>query len=194
MSTLIKLAISLAHAYFNNQKDYEKKIDYYIAASSRDFLKLDNYRMGNFATILYFCSKPINSKNNFWDSAKAESDAIHVKIDTNDSKNSLKEDRRFLHEIEKGFSFDEYEKDFCLSNLGDMTKYSKTESNLFNINEHYVIMSNKKYSIYNIFFNGIASINNRLFWTINYPCYLIKHEVVEFMVEKINEIIDQTIL
>jgi hypothetical protein len=193
LSTLIKLAISLAHAKFSDQKSYEKNIRYYVAASSRDILKLDNYKMGNFATILYIDTKPVNSEDNFWDLAKAESDEIHAKIDANSSANSLEEDKRFLNEIEKGFYFDEYEKEFCLSNLGDMKKYSKTEYNLFNINEHYVVMSNKKLSIYNIFFNGIATINDRLFWTICYPCYLIKREAVEFMIEKIQQTIDETI-
>ena len=117
----------------------------------------------------------------------------HFKIDKNDSASSLKEDEKFLKEIEKGFCFDEYEKDFLLSNLGDMTKYCITEANLFKIKEHYLLMSNRKYSIYNVFVNGIATLNSRLFWTISYPSYLVKPEVVDFVIKKINLIIGQTL-
>ena len=197
ISTLIKTALTEAPDHFSDEhhRTVQKKFKYYVAASSRDSLKLNNYIMGNYATILYFESKIIDDRNyeNFWDLAKKESDEIHFKIDTNDSASSLKEDEKFLKEIEKGFCFDEYEKDFLLSNLGDMTKYCITEANLFKIKEHYLLMSNRKYSIYNVFVNGIATLNSRLFWTISYPSYLVKPEVVDFVIKKINLIIGQTL-
>ena len=193
LSICIKKAISRANAHFSDGKQVERVFRYFIAASSRPALNIDNYKVGNLATIIYFETKSIKENEKFWQLAKTESDELHYKIATNDVIESLKEDFRFLKHIEKGFYFDEFEKEYCLSNLGDMSSFSSTDSRLFEIKEHYVVQSNKKLSSYYLFFIGLATIDNRLFWTITYPRHLIDYNVAIYIVENIKLIINESL-
>ena len=77
-----------------------------------------------------------------------------------------------------------------ISNIGDMSDFTETSAKIFSIKESYVIISSRKNATYRLFFNGILTMNNCLFWTISYPRHLIKTEVVEFIANRFKSIIE----
>ena len=108
LSTAFGFALREAHFNFANNFECQKVFNYYITASSRPKLNINNYLMGNYGSKLSFNNRKIEG-NNLWAHAKKESDELHLKASNpNEFITKLKNGVNFLKKLERGIYFDEY--------------------------------------------------------------------------------------
>lgn len=178
------------------------RIQYHVLVNLRTYLSpaLSNNSMGYFAVVFTSIFNEETQMNEetfwsdkFWFLAKQESDAIHNRIYNNEHFENAKHDIQLLEQINSDNKFSNANVHFAMSNLGVMNQSTKSLDTI-KIDEHYFGTTCVQNRWSALVFHGITTVNDQLCWSISYNSECIRDEVIDYLSNFINEILNRILV